>query len=573
MDRSPSLKSLTELPKDANSTSSSSDVNGVNNLSSGPTERRVLFVEAKKKTTHVQRQGEKGKGKEEQEGRSFSSPSEAVESLEQHYTRAVQQLETLEQMYTRLNSHNDELEDNFMLLRTRLDALRAVIVNRLDRAAKELRGDVHLLRETVCFLTQDFASDMRWCQQQIVNRLRYTDSEKKKSSVLLPFATFQAVQSPNLSAALTTVNREDISTSWDSPSQWREGFMNNNNNNNNNVSQSTTTIGGSSKGGVQQTEIVVLQEALEKSMRQKKELEQKLHEQRENYEDHMRSMKRLYTQKESTLQHRVKLLEHFLGSDANKSHLLLLEDGSKKGLQISSSSARRKYSHSTSSSSSNSNSSRSSSRSGGSESSESSNSIRERKKTRDKTTYAWSSTGEVLKQSKHHQREEENVSPSEMWSDDPLKHASRVRDDVERRVQAQMLRGNQRRRENNNSQQAAYRIRPDLPTRREEKELEVAASRLLSAVTGAYSTQSKQQKQKEQQQQKYGRSYADDDNVLNRLYYLPRSPPRRPVTNTYLAPVPKSGVVPRPDALSDVSTVARGLWAEKLLLQRSGRRQ
>ncbi|ORC85691.1 uncharacterized protein TM35_000331480 [Trypanosoma theileri] len=630
MDRSPSSKSFTELPKDLNSVSGSSNLKDEMNHGKMPTERRVLFVKDKIKTTDIQQEKEK-----EEQGRGFGSPSKAVESLEQHYTRAVQQLESLKEMYDRLDTHNDDLEDNFMLLRTRLDALRAVLVNRLSRAARELRSEVHLLRETVSFLMQDFASDMQWYQQQILNRLQFTTptEKKNKSSLLLPFATFQPTHTPTGSAIGITANKEDTSNSWDSPMRWREEIVHNSQQ----LALQAPPTTNSGKGGVQQSDTTGFQEALEQSKKQQAELEQKLAQQRKSHEEHMRSMKALYAQKESTLEHRVKLLEHFLKREGKNAHLLLDDS-----MNSRTSSEHRKNSGSSSSSSSSSTSSES----------DSSSSSTTKKKSKKRTkggkkkdaVSAWSSASDALKRSKHKSRasdhpaghsktkrkelekrekemmrrykddvsshdeesssehssdtargersyrrphsrsrrrrrrhdenhREEDFSPSDMWNDDPLKQSTRYRD-VERRVRAQIVHGNQRSKRRNGSPQTEYRLRPNPSTKREEKELAVAASRLLNAVSGAYQTESMRQRLKEEQQQqqeRYGRYHADEEDVSNRLYYLRRTPPQRPVTITYLAPVPKSGAVPRPDALSDVSTVARGLWAEKLLLQRSGR--
>ncbi|KEG09271.1 hypothetical protein DQ04_05501010 [Trypanosoma grayi] len=592
MDRSPSTKSQTEMPRGTTSAVSGSLSSSSSNGGGGG-RRHPHGLDS-----HRHRGAAPGSA-ELQSGyayppaasvrseESFSCPSEAVGSLEHHYAITVQQLERITHMYHRLDTHNGELEEAFVVLRTRLESFRSFLVFRLRKTADEVRSEVRLLRDTVAFLMQDFAADMQYCQQIILSRLH---NEGKLLPLPPPFGSIHFLPGGHVNAVGGVSNsglpprsprqqrQDEVYIVNDSAAQRRQGFID------------TPRPSSSSPSAPRPSEMDGLREALDEALRQRAVLERKLHEQRESHEKHVRSMRDLYAQKECTWQRRMELLERLIRRDTGDAPHFFddhdgeydksknTQDGSDDGLRHSSPGRRREAQAPHHRATTNawvstsgaftkpSGRGRPLTERGAPDDATDRDDASSRNAPSTSEHGSWASeeggAGDGGAQPGRHHDQRHRLLMSDEWGHGTTASLT-MHDELERRVRSQLVRG----RRQSAQHPREFNLRPDPTTRREERLLEAAACRLLNVVGDAYATQEKRQKP----ERSHARSSSGTD-VVERLYYLPRSPARRPETNTYLAPVPKSGAAPRPGAISEVSTVARGLWAEKLLQQRSARR-
>ncbi|RNF07341.1 uncharacterized protein Tco025E_07392 [Trypanosoma conorhini] len=592
LDRSPSTKSLTETPPGVVSAPSSSP-------DSDGEDARVRALPSRRGTPRriaASPHSSNGAARER-----FSCPSVAVVSLEQHYLTTVQQLERIKSMYCRLDSHNDELESSFVVLRDRLDALRSFLALRLSTTAKELRAEVRLLRETASFQLGEFAENMRRYGKRILARVGQAGEGAELQS--LPLATFGRVrsrQTQSPSSSDTYVAAAEQPLICPPASHVHDGVSAANAvrlRGNPRVSRSREALVRSPRPSLTHSpssrgEAAELWEALSEAVQKREDLEDKMLRQQESYEKHIRSMRELYAQKERTLQRRVELLERALRRDVSGSGF---RDDSRRrneggaeddrsaddgvGGSPHSSGPRCRDSFAGQSGAVGPWTRTSSAPKRGSRRARSS-SLGTRGPVADPDARAEELCGKVgggepggwgaaLDDAPHRSRrsDKEQRRRSSALSAEAAAAAGEpwtLGRDVERRVRSQWLSRSRR-----GPFDGAY-YRHSAPTsRREEEALAGAASRLLDAVTDAYTTSDNPQQRREGRWGAAGGAL--DEDVVSRLYYVPRSPPRRPDTYTHLSPVPKSGVASRPDRVSDVSRVARGLWAEKLLRERATR--
>lgn len=557
MDRTPSLKSMTELPVGKMSTTS---FHGA--LDSTHTQNACAWQEGPQSAGQGDAFSPIANRPVEKRLTCFSGATAA--SLEQHYAATLQQLGRVKQMYHRLDSHNDDLEGAFVMLRKRLGDFRSFLLFRLQRTARELRGEVHLLRDTVSFLMAEFAENLRRHQQYISNRLRDAKTETQTSALHFcgpsrrddygDSVAFSHVRSelPSPSASAATADNTRGAISW-------EALVH-------------TPCASSSKSAGCSGYYAKLRQALDEAVRQKEEAEQRLLQQQESYEKHLRSLKELHREKEHTLHQRVAFLERFCGRSVSNSDPFPLNrggggqsDGDSRDFFPSGrpSLERSAVSHAGTLLDG-------AHRRGGERDADSTFASVCARGEGENRRAAAGGGGEERQGTNHrghHSRYQWDA------SDGGAPASQAPVDDIERRVRRQLVSS----RGQTASHEKKYGVCPSHITRREEKELEAAASRLLSVVKNTYEKQRQHRGYNDDgdDQQQYGRLHADDAtraDTLRRLYYVPRSPPRRIETNTYLSPVPKSGSMPRSDVPSEISMVARGLWAEKVLHERTARR-
>ncbi|ESL07078.1 hypothetical protein TRSC58_05239 [Trypanosoma rangeli SC58] len=603
LDWSPSTRSLTERPPGVASAPSSLPGSGGDGDGDGDGEGACARPSPHPRGT-PQRTAALLQATDNAAQKHFRCPSMAVVSLERHYFTAMQQLERIKNMYCRLDSHNDELENSFVVLCDRLDAFRSFLVRRLSTTAKELRREVRLLRDTVLFLLGEFAENIQRYGKRILSCIE--QAGKGAGLSLLPLATFGRTplsqtlpQSQQLSDAYVAAGDEFLL--FPSSPHVHGGVRTTNTSvveGNSRVSQPREALVRSPRSSFAHSlnsrgDVAELWEALNEAVRKRENIEDKMLRQQESYERHICSIRELHAQKERTLQRRIELLENALKRDASRGGFRnhrhrTDEDGEAGDPNAGDSEGKSPHSSEVCRGNSIADTSNTVSRWPST-----SSALRRKSRRvcplsleRGSLTDADALTDELHsragggelggcgassavngdpRRSCHgddHQRQRfsalssEAAAPRESWS---------MGRDVERRVQSQVLS-----RGRNTPYEGRYDKRFAPTLRREEKKLAAAASRLLGAVTEAYTAQNNPS------QRRGSRCRAERgglrENVVSRLYYLPRSPPRRPDTSTYLSPVPKSGVASRPDGLSDISTVARGLWAEKLLQERATRR-
>ncbi|EAN87248.1 hypothetical protein C3747_127g14 [Trypanosoma cruzi] len=595
VDRTPSTKSLTDLPKDADSAVSSLLDDDDDDARTRISPDGQVAPRGSRRSTAAS-PASSGAAQDV-----FRCPSEAVVSLEQHYLTTVQQLEKIKRMYHRLDTHNDDLEDSFVVLRDRLDAFRSFVVVRLSRTAKELRGEVRFLRDTVLFLMEDFAENLRRCGRHIISRVKHAGGASEPPS--LPLGPFHLVPAsdvhhnhPNSFCVHGNVNTMNT----DPEKRKQSGLLSR---------EALVRSPRSPRSAFPATpgSMAELRGALDKALRKQEHLEDKFIRQQQSYEKHIQSIKDLHAQKERTLRRRIELLERFVRRDVSGENFTddsTRRDGDDDEFHEAGSNGRSPHSsklfrrdlfanknHGVDPRLSTSNALNCTSR-------------RSRLSIERTPPGEADALGEELCSKREGEKSGGWGAPSSVYAMAAGEHASTASDgngvsrrahrsprnegrprqrfsapgeaaaamepwtlghDVERRVRSQMLSGGRK------TPYEGRCCRHFSPTsRREEKELEAAAARLLDVVSDAYTAQNDQhQRQREHPRVKSG---VCEDDVVSRLYYLRRPPPRRPGTKTYLSPVPRSGSVPRPEKFSDVSTVARGLWAEKLLQQRATQR-
>ncbi|EKF35881.1 hypothetical protein MOQ_002309 [Trypanosoma cruzi marinkellei] len=600
VDRTPSTKSLTDLPKDADSVASGllddDDDDDDTHIRGSPDGQVALRSSGRSVAASPANSGAARDV--------FRSPSEAVVSLEQHYLTTVQQLEKIKRMYHRLDTHNDDLEDSFVVLRDRLDAFRSFVVVRLSKTAKELRGEVRFLRDTVSFLMEEFAENLRRCGRHIISHVKHASGVTAPPSLpLRPFHLLTANDvhhnHPNSFHVHSNVN---TMTAVPEKRKSRD-FLSR---------EALVRSPRSSRSPFPATpgSMAELQGALDDALRRREHLEDKFIRQQQSYEKHIQSMKELHAQKERTLRRRIELLERFVKRDVSGDIFTddsgrrdgdddEFHEGGSDGKSPHSSKLFRRDSFADknhgvdprlgTSSAFNRTSRRSRlsiERSPPGEADVLSEELCSKRDGEKLGGWGASSSVNAMAAGEHPSTASDGNGVSRRGHRSP-RNEGRLRQrssalgetataaaamepwtlghDVERRVRSQMLSGG---RKTPYEGRCCRHVSPT--SRKEEKELEAAAARLLDVVSDAYTSQN------DQHQRQHGRprvkSGVCEDDVVSRLYYLRRSPTRRPGTKTYLSPVPRSGSVPRPEKFSDVSTVARGLWAEKLLQQRATRR-
>ncbi|RNF10150.1 hypothetical protein TraAM80_01726 [Trypanosoma rangeli] len=606
LDWSPSSRSLTERPPGVASAPSSLPGSGGDRDGDGDGEGACARTSPNARGT-PQRTTALLQATDNAAQKHFGSPSVAVVSLERHYFTTVQQLERIKSMYCRLDSHNDELENSFVVLSNRLDAFRSFLVLRLSTTAKELRREVRLLRDMVLFLLGEFAENMQRYEKRILSCVE--QAGKGAGLSLLPLATFGRMplsqtpqQSQQPSNAYVAAGNDFLRFS--SSPHVHSGVRATNTSvveGNPRVSQPREALVRSPHPSLAHSlnnrgDVAELWEALDEAVRKRENIEDKMLRQQESYEKHICSIRELYAQKERTLQRRIELLERVLKRDASgdgfRDHRPgRYEDGEADDPNAGDSEGESPHSSVVRCGNSIADTSNTVGRwpSTSSALRRGPRRVRPLSLERSSLTDADAPTEELHskvgggelggcgtfsavnggpRRSRHsddHQRRRFSALSAEAAAAAAREPWSMGRD-VERRVRSQVLSCGR-----HTPYDGIYNKRFAPRLKREEKKLAAAASRLLGAVTGAHTAQNNPS------QQRGARCGAEGggalrENVVSRLYYLPRSPPRRPDTNTYLSPVPKSGVALRPDGLSDISTVARGLWAEKLLRERATRR-